>query len=112
MVAGLDENGLDVTWETEDWSARIIQHEMDHMDGKNTVLQSAEIEDICTFCIPTRFIDYIFFITGILFTDKMVPNSLEMNYWNIVNRRNGNFKLGFSGVGKLWMQYFFPKHEA
>lgn len=51
-------------------------------------------------------------LVGIIFTDKMVPSSLEMNYWKTVNNRNGNFKLGFGGVGKLWLQYFFPKQEA
>lgn len=30
---GLNENGEDVTWQASGWPARILQHEMDHLDG-------------------------------------------------------------------------------
>ncbi|XP_061784026.1 peptide deformylase, mitochondrial isoform X1 [Nerophis lumbriciformis] len=32
-VSGLNENGETVTWQTTGWPARILQHEMDHLDG-------------------------------------------------------------------------------
>lgn len=31
--AGLDEKGEAVTWQASGWPARILQHEMDHLDG-------------------------------------------------------------------------------
>lgn len=31
--AGLNEKGEDVTWQASGWPARILQHEMDHLDG-------------------------------------------------------------------------------
>ncbi|KFQ73986.1 hypothetical protein N335_08143, partial [Phaethon lepturus] len=32
-VSGMDEHGEPVSWEATGWAARIIQHEMDHLDG-------------------------------------------------------------------------------
>lgn len=32
-VSGLNEKAEEVTWQTSGWTARIIQHEMDHLDG-------------------------------------------------------------------------------
>ena len=32
-VTGLDEKGEPVRWRTEGWPARILQHEVDHLDG-------------------------------------------------------------------------------
>ncbi|XP_062355779.1 peptide deformylase, mitochondrial isoform X2 [Cinclus cinclus] len=32
-VSGVDELGVPVSWEASGWAARIIQHEMDHLDG-------------------------------------------------------------------------------
>uniref|UniRef100_A0A069DQT1 Peptide deformylase n=1 Tax=Panstrongylus megistus TaxID=65343 RepID=A0A069DQT1_9HEMI len=34
LLTGLDHNGKEKSWEAKGWSARIIQHEMDHLDGK------------------------------------------------------------------------------
>lgn len=31
--AGLNEKGEDVTWQASGWPARVLQHEMDHLDG-------------------------------------------------------------------------------
>ncbi|RZF41166.1 hypothetical protein LSTR_LSTR015350 [Laodelphax striatellus] len=33
LLTGLDERGETKQWEASDWSARIVQHEMDHLDG-------------------------------------------------------------------------------
>ncbi|NXV46856.1 DEFM protein, partial [Uria aalge] len=33
VSAGVDEHGEPVSWEATGWAARIIQHEMDHLDG-------------------------------------------------------------------------------
>uniref|UniRef100_A0A3B5LCR1 Peptide deformylase n=1 Tax=Xiphophorus couchianus TaxID=32473 RepID=A0A3B5LCR1_9TELE len=32
-VSGLNEKGQEVTWQASGWPARILQHEMDHLDG-------------------------------------------------------------------------------
>ncbi|XP_023287211.1 peptide deformylase, mitochondrial-like [Seriola lalandi dorsalis] len=32
-VSGLNEKGEAVTWQASGWTARIVQHEMDHLDG-------------------------------------------------------------------------------
>jgi peptide deformylase len=32
-VRGLDEHGAPVTWRVQGWPARILQHEVDHLDG-------------------------------------------------------------------------------
>uniref|UniRef100_A0A3Q3WAX8 Peptide deformylase n=1 Tax=Mola mola TaxID=94237 RepID=A0A3Q3WAX8_MOLML len=32
-VSGLNEKGEDVTWQASGWPARVLQHEMDHLDG-------------------------------------------------------------------------------
>lgn len=32
-LTGLNEKGEDVTWQASGWAARIVQHEMDHLDG-------------------------------------------------------------------------------
>ena len=32
-IAGLNEKGEPVKWQVSGWPARILQHEMDHLDG-------------------------------------------------------------------------------
>ncbi|XP_029377843.1 peptide deformylase, mitochondrial [Echeneis naucrates] len=32
-ISGLNENGVAVLWQASGWPARIVQHEMDHLDG-------------------------------------------------------------------------------
>ncbi|KAM9509221.1 peptide deformylase, mitochondrial [Guaruba guarouba] len=32
-VSGVDEHGEPVSWEATGWAARVVQHEMDHLDG-------------------------------------------------------------------------------
>uniref|UniRef100_A0A8V5GQD4 Peptide deformylase n=1 Tax=Melopsittacus undulatus TaxID=13146 RepID=A0A8V5GQD4_MELUD len=32
-VSGVDEHGEPVSWEAKGWAARVVQHEMDHLDG-------------------------------------------------------------------------------
>jgi peptide deformylase len=32
-VAGKDENGEDVRWELDEYGSRVVQHELDHLDG-------------------------------------------------------------------------------
>ena len=76
VVSGYNENGEFITWNAKDWNARIVQHEMDHLEGK-------------------------------IFIDKMQsPESLEFNYWSMVNNRGGNFRLSFGGVPG-WKQYSY-----
>ena len=33
-VRAFDETGKPVTWVVKDWTARVVQHEMDHLRGK------------------------------------------------------------------------------
>lgn len=33
LSTGLNEKGEGVTWQANGWPARILQHEMDHLDG-------------------------------------------------------------------------------
>lgn len=33
LYAGLNEKAEPVTWQATGWPARILQHEMDHLDG-------------------------------------------------------------------------------
>ncbi len=66
-VMALDETGREFQWKVKGWTARLVQHEVDHLDGK-------------------------------LFTDRMVNDTLQLNYWREVNRRGGDFRLGFGGM--------------
>uniref|UniRef100_A0A0A9X5G4 Peptide deformylase n=4 Tax=Lygus hesperus TaxID=30085 RepID=A0A0A9X5G4_LYGHE len=34
LLTGLDHEGKEKKWEAKGWSARIVQHEMDHLEGK------------------------------------------------------------------------------
>ena len=34
LFSGLNENGEDVKWAVTGWPARILQHEVDHLNGK------------------------------------------------------------------------------
>ena len=79
-VTGFDENGEKVDWEASRWTARILQHEVDHISGK-------------------------------VFTDFMERSSLRFDYWDVVNYREGQFKLFFGGERPpKWWAKFLPKH--
>ena len=76
VVSGYNEKGEHVTWNAKDWNARIVQHEMDHLNG-------------------------------ILFIDKLHSvESLEFNYWRLVNIRQGDFRLNFGEIPG-WRQYLY-----
>lgn len=64
FLTGLDETGKPDSWTAEGWAARIIQHEMDHLDG-------------------------------LLFTDSMLPKSLECVCWQDINLQNGLLELRY-----------------
>ena len=68
-VSYLDAEGKERTWAAKEWAARVLQHELDHLNG-------------------------------VMFTDKMRSETLAFNYWETVNRRGGDFRLGFDGVGR------------
>lgn len=34
IISGLDENAKPIEWAAKGWAARILQHEMDHLDGR------------------------------------------------------------------------------
>ncbi|XP_071747691.1 peptide deformylase, mitochondrial-like [Lepeophtheirus salmonis] len=69
LLKGYNIHGEAFEWLATDWTARIIQHEMDHLSGK-------------------LFID-----------PPTSTQTLEFNYWQSVNNRKGNFKMSYSGVG-------------
>lgn len=76
VVSAYNEKGEPVTWNAKDWNARIVQHEMDHLNG-------------------------------ILFIDKLHSSeSLEFNYWRLVNIRQGDFRLNFGQISG-WRQYLY-----
>ena len=79
-VSYLDEFGEAATWTVDGWTARIVQHEVDHLDGK-------------------------------LYTDRMDAETLVFNYWKTVNKRRGDFKLGFGGV-ELRFSPFQPSQDV
>ena len=71
----LDGNGNDSEMRVADWTARIVQHEFDHLEGQ-------------------------------LYTDIMLPKSLSFSYWETVNKRNGDFRLGYSGISGISHRLF------
>ncbi len=75
QVKALDADGREFEWRAKDWSARLVQHEMDHMDGK-------------------------------LFVDRMKAESLMFNYWQLVNSKGGQFKMGYDGISGLKYKMF------
>ena len=68
VVSGHNEKGEPVTWKAKDWNARIIQHEMDHLNG-------------------VIFIDKLH-----------SSESLEFTYWRLVNIKQGDFRLPFGEI--------------
>lgn len=45
-INGYNEKGEPVTWQASGWAARIIQHEMDHLDGRmyTDVMESQSLQ--------------------------------------------------------------------
>ena len=67
-------------WHVKNWTARIVQHEVDHLDGIMTVDRMAS------------------------------SKSLEFAYWGDVNRKRGKFRMSYDnprlrGLRKYW----YPK---
>ena len=75
-VTGYDENGKSVSWEAKNWNARMVQHEMDHLDG---ILFT---DKMCS------------------------PESLSFKYWKTVNAKNGEFRLHFGGLPGWKQYYY------
>lgn len=67
IVSGYNESGKYETWTAKNWNARIVQHEMDHLNGY-------------------LFVDKM-----------QSPQSLEFQYWKSVNAKQGNFRISFDG---------------
>ena len=69
-VTALDplDGGKEVRWEARGWAARMLQHEVDHMNG-------------------ALFVDKM-----------QPAESLQFNYWKTVNDRRGQFRLGYGGI--------------
>ncbi|KAL1465516.1 hypothetical protein WDU94_005079 [Cyamophila willieti] len=64
QLTGLNELGQSKSWIAEGWSARMVQHEMDHLNGT-------------------------------LFTDCMLPKTLECISWHDINLQNGLLELRY-----------------
>jgi len=81
-LTGLDQTGKEVKWSPSGWSARIAQHEYDHLSGK-------------------------------MFVDRAMVETLTFDYWNIVNSRLGDFKLSYGGIQagpkKWFMRWAFKQ---
>lgn len=81
QVSSLDGGGEAVQWTAGGWSARIAQHELDHLQGK-------------------------------MFVDRADLDTLSFDYWNIINLRAGDFRLGYDGIKPgptRFMSKFFRK---
>ena len=80
-VKFMSENGETTLWKARNWTARLLQHEIDHLNG-------------------------------VLYTDKMIPETFICNYWKTINAREGNFYLDFGShlrtLGKF-NTFFVPK---
>ena len=76
QISGYNEFGEQVTWKAKDWNARIVQHEMDHLNG-------------------ILFTDKMY-----------LPESLEFKYWKVVNTKNGEFRLHFGGLPGWKQYYY------
>ncbi|QQP52132.1 Peptide deformylase, partial [Caligus rogercresseyi] len=69
LLKGFDPEGKELEVPAQNWTARILQHEMDHLEGR-------------------------------LFIDPPTETtSLEFDYWESVNKRGGDFKLSYAGIG-------------
>ena len=75
-VTGHNENGERVSWDAKDWDARLVQHEMDHLDG---ILYTDKMHS---------------------------PESLEFRYWKTVNAKSGAFRLPFGELPGWKQYYY------
>ena len=75
-VSYYDENGNLLSLDAKYWSARLIQHEIDHLNG-------------------ILFTDKMH-----------TPESLEFKYWKMVNSKNGDFRLPFGGLPGWKQYYY------
>uniref|UniRef100_A0A8D8WP33 Peptide deformylase n=1 Tax=Cacopsylla melanoneura TaxID=428564 RepID=A0A8D8WP33_9HEMI len=64
QLTGLNESGESTSWTADGWAARMVQHEMDHLNGT-------------------------------LFTDCMLPKTLECISWHDINLQNGLLELRY-----------------
>jgi peptide deformylase len=51
-VTALDEEGEEISFEAQDFEARVIQHEVDHLDG---ILYFDRMEDLTTLSFMTEY---------------------------------------------------------
>lgn len=51
-VSALDEDGEDISFEAQDFEARVIQHEVDHLDG---ILYFDRMDDLSTLSFLTEY---------------------------------------------------------
>mgnify|MGYP001279500712 CR=1 FL=1 len=78
------------------WTARVVQHEFDHL------------QVFFWYLIIHKNI-----FQGKMFTDRADIDSLTFDYWNIINNREGDFRLGYDGIKpgptKLFSKLFRQK---
>ena len=63
------------------------------LDGEGEPYE-LEADGLLAICIQHE-LDHL---KGQMFTDVMDKESFMFNYWNVVNHREGEFKMGFFGV--------------
>lgn len=64
LILGINENGEKLTLDARGWTSRIIQHEMDHLNG-------------------------------VMFSDRMILNSLCCTGWHTINQFQGFVELRY-----------------
>ena len=69
-------------WTVSGWTARVVQHEFDHL----------QVLFVVTLII------YINSFQGKMFIDRADMDTLSFDYWNIINKREGDFRLGYDGI--------------
>ena len=79
-------------WTVSGWTARVVQHEFDHL----------QVLFVVTLIIYNNFVQ------GKMFIDRADMDSLSFDYWNIINNREGDFRLGYDGI-KPGTTKFFSK---
>ena len=49
VVSFLSEDGKQIVWRAKDWTARILQHEIEHLEGKVFIMHAACLEKHCRY---------------------------------------------------------------
>ena len=82
----LNENGEEITWHAKDWTARIIQHEISHLNGKLFVDEMVPntLKFYYWLCSDRNYKQF-----DKKYVESVVPKSFLKYYWN--HRMNSEY---------------------